>query len=153
MKIQWSVHKKRGNHRPVVKYSIELEQFEKDLAVPQVVLDSAISRPPNAWRSFCYPGEDERVGASLDWYRLMTPSHKAGEISDSLVLAWRGPDNEFIDVKAAFELLRHNFELVLKNAYNSAPLEIMENLHLSERTRKHIVSGVTSSRFLAAVGF
>lgn len=153
MNITWSVHKKRGNHRPVVKYSIELEQFEKDLAVPQVLLDSAISKPPSAWRSFCYPGVDERGGVSLEWYRLMTPSHKSGELSESLVLAWREPDNEFLDVKAAFERLRHNFELALKKAYDSAPLEIVEDLYLSENTRKHIVSGIASTRFLAAVGF
>jgi len=153
MKIRWEVIKKRGNHRPVLKYEIELEPFEIDLAVPQVVLDTAISRPPNAWRSHCYPGQDERGGADLEWYRLVTPSHKAGVVSGSLTLAWREPGNRFIDVRAAFERLRHDFETVLKNACDSAPLEIREGLELTGETRRHIACGVAASRFLSAAGF
>ena len=153
MKIQWEVIKKRGNHRPVLKYEIELEQFEIDLAVPQVMIKTAISRPPNAWRSYCYPGQDERAGADMEWYRLATPSHKKGGLSDSLVLPWREPGNRFIDVRAAFERLRHDFELVLKNACDCAPLEVKERLELTEETRRHIACGVASSRFLAAAGF
>jgi len=153
MKIEWTVQKKRGNHRPVLKYFIELESFEVDLAVPQVVIDAAIARPPSSWRSFCYPGEDERGDGTLDWYRLMTPSHKMGKISDSLMLPWRGQSNDFVDVKAAFERLRNNFESVLKNTYESAPLDIVETLDLSEGIRKHIASGVASARILSAVGF
>nr|WP_321258479.1 hypothetical protein [uncultured Pseudodesulfovibrio sp.] len=153
MKIEWTVQKKRGNHRPVLKYSIELESFEVDLAVPHVVVDTAIARPPSSWRSFCYPGEDERGNGTLEWYRLMTPSHKMGRISESLTLPWRGQSNDFVDVKAAFERLRHSFETMLKNAYESAPLQIVENLDLSDGTRKHIASGVASARILSAVGF
>jgi len=153
MKIHWEIIKKRGNHRPVLKYEIELEQFEVDLAVPQVVLDSAIAKPPSSWRSYCYPGEDERAGAAMDWYRLMTPSHKNEKIEDSLMLPWREPSNEFLDVQAAFERLRHSFETILKSAYDSAPLDLVESLELTEDTRKHIVCGVASAKFLSAVGF
>tara|TARA_B100000683_G_scaffold251543_1_gene267639 strand:+ start:131 stop:592 length:462 start_codon:yes stop_codon:yes gene_type:complete len=153
MKIHWEILKKRGNHRPVLKYEIELEQFEVDLAVPQIVLDSAIARPPSAWRSYCYPGEDERGGAALEWYRLMTPSHKQRKVSDSLTLAWRGADNEFVDVQAAFERLRHDFEAALRMAYDYAPLEFVETLELTRQTREHIVCGVAKARLLSAVGF
>lgn len=153
MKIQWEILKKRGNHRPVLKYEVELESFEVDLAVPQVVLDSGISKPPSSWRSYCYPGEDERGGAPMEWYRLLTPSHKKGKIAESLVLAWREPSNDFADVKAAFERLLSHFELILKNAHDSAPLELVENLELTEGTRKHIACGVAKARILSAVGF
>lgn len=153
MKIQWEVQKKRGNHRPVLNYEIELEQFEVDLAVPQVVLDEAIAKPPSAWRSYCYPGEDERNGVATDWHRLMTPSHKHRTVSGSLTLPWREPADEYADVEAAFKLLRHNFELILKNAHDSAPLEIVEHLELTDETKKHIVCGIASARFLSAVGF
>ncbi|MCJ2163370.1 MULTISPECIES: hypothetical protein [unclassified Pseudodesulfovibrio] len=153
MKIEWTIQKKRGNHRPVLNYSIELEQFEIDLVVPQVVLESAIARPPSAWRSFCYPDQDERAGAGLDWYRLMTPSHSMKRFSESLTLPWRAPDSEFLDIKMAFERLRADFELILKNAHDSAPLDVVENLELTQGTRKHIATGVVSARFLSAVGF
>jgi len=153
MKIHWEIVKKRGNHRPVLKYEIELEQFEVDLAVPQVVIDNAISKPPSAWRSYCYPGEDERGGAPLDWYRLMTPSHKHKKVVESLTLSWRGPANGFIDINAAFERLRNNFEQVLKNTYDCSPLEFVEALELTDETRNHIVCGVATAKILSAVGF
>lgn len=153
MIIHWEVIKKRGNHRPVLLYEIELESFEVDLAVPQVVLDAAIARPPSSWRSYCYPGVDERGGVVLEWYRLMTPSHKNGKISNKLTLPWRESSNEFVDVKVAFERLKHDFEVVLKKTYDSAPLELVEDLELSEGTRKHIACGVASAKILAAVEF
>ena len=153
MKIQWEIIKRRGNHRPVLKYEIELESFEVDLAVPQIVLDSAVSKPPSSWRSYCYPGEDERGGASLDWYRLVTPSHKKGKVAESLTLAWREPSNDYVDVKAAFERLLHHFELALKSAHDSAPLDLVESLDLTAGTRKHIACGVAKAKILSAVGF
>jgi hypothetical protein len=153
MKIHWEVIKKRGNLRPVLRYGLELEPFEIDLAVPQVIVETAISRPPNAWRSYCYPGQDERSSMDLGWYRLVTPSHKQGKLSESLMLSWRDPGNRFVDVRAAFERLRHNFELTLRNACDSAPVEIKEHLELTEDTRRHVACGVAASRFLSAVGF
>ena len=153
MNIKWEVVKKRGNYRPVLKYSIELEPFEVDLAVPRVVMDYAIARPPSSWRSYCYPGEDERGGAPLEWYRLMTPSHTAKIESGVLVLPWRDSDGQYEDVQTAFCLLRRDFELALEKAHDSAPVEIVEHLELTESTRKHIAAGVTAARFLSAVGF
>lgn len=153
MKMQWEIVKKRGNHRPVLKYSIELEPFERELAVPQVVLDNAVSRPPSSWRSHCYPGQDERAGAPMEWHRLATPSHKAGKVEESLTLAWREPGNAFMDVRAAFERLRHDFECALRAAHDSAPLELVERLDLTDATREHIVNSVAKAKILAAVGF
>lgn len=153
MKIFWDIQKKRGNHRPVLKYEIELESFEVELAVPQVILRNAIARPPSSWRSYCYPGQDERSGAPLDWYQVMTPSHKQTNNSGTLILPWRAPGGGYADVKIAFSRLRRDFEVVLQNANDSAPIEILENLKLTEATRNHIAAGVVSARFLSAVGF
>ena len=153
MQIHWEIIKKRGNHRPVLKYELELEQFEKDLAVPQVMIEQAVARPPSSWRSYCYPGVDERGGGAMEWYRLMTPSHKDGKASGSLTLPWRALPSEFVDVTAAFERLRHDFELVLKSAYDSVPVEIDEGFGLTEETRRHLVCGVARAKILSAVGF
>ena len=153
MQIHWEIVKKRGNHRPVLKYAIELEQFEKDLAVPRVLLEEGVPRPPSSWRSYCYPGEDERGGGAMERYRLMTPSHKDGKVSGSLVLPWRAQPDGFADVKAAFERLRHDFELALRSAYDSAPVELAEQVGLTEATRRHLVCGVAKARILSAVGF
>lgn len=153
MKIQWEVVKKRGNYRPVLKYEIELEQFEIDLAVPVVVLDEALSKPPSSWRSYCYPGEDERGNVPHEWYRLMTPSHKLRKVSGSILLTWRGSDTDFSDVSNAFQQLRQDFEMVLKKAYDYAPISLVETLELTDVTRKHIACGVASAKILSAVGF
>ncbi|BCS88112.1 hypothetical protein [Pseudodesulfovibrio sediminis] len=153
MNIQWSIHKKRGNHRPVLTYEIELEPFEIDLAVPQVVIDNALPKPPSSWRSFCYPDEDERAGEALDWYSLMTPSHKQVMNSGKITLPWRSQGSRFKDIEVAFTRLRQDFELVLACANDSAPVEIVEHLELTENTRNKIAAGVASARFLSAVGF
>jgi hypothetical protein len=153
MKIEWKIEKKRGNYRPVLKYGITLEDFEVDLAVPQVVLEEALPCPPSAWRSFCYPGQDERADTPTEWHRLVTPSHKQGTAHGELTLPWRGPEAGFDDVREAFERLRRDFEAVLVKTHDSSPLDIVENLELSEETRKHIAVGVASARFLSAVGF
>ncbi|MEF2232159.1 MAG: hypothetical protein V3571_14600 [Pseudodesulfovibrio sp.] len=153
MKIDWTIVKRRGNHRPVLKYTIELEPFEIDLAVPQVVLDDALVRPPSSWRSFCYPGRDERACPCFERYRLMSPSHEQRTLSDALTLHWRDEADGFDDVRAAFTRLRADFETVLKNAHDSAPLDIVEGLELTRQTRDHIVRGVAAAKFLAAAGF
>jgi len=153
MKIDWTIVKRRGNHRPVLKYAIELESFEIDLAVPQVVVEDALVRPVSSWRSFCYPGRDERTCPSLERYRLMSPSHEQRTFSESLTLHWREPSDRFDDVRAAFERLRADFETALRSAHDSAPLDLVEGLELTRRTREHIVRGVAAAKFLAAVGF
>ncbi|WP_419785950.1 hypothetical protein [Pseudodesulfovibrio sp.] len=153
MKIDWTIAKRRGNHRPVLKYTIELEDFETALAVPQVVLEDALVRPPSSWRSYCYPGADERFGPCSEHYRLMTPSHGQRVLSDSLTLGWRPPADAFDDVRRAFKRLRDDFEGALRNAYESAPLDIVEHLELTRETREHIARGVAAAKFLAVAGF
>jgi len=153
MRMQWEIRKRRGYHRPVLIYSIELESFEIELALPQVVLEKAVVKPPSAWRSYCHPGQDERAGALPGWHRLMTPSHVMKTFGETLTLPWRGPGATFGDVDEAFARLRRDFEMVLTAAYDSAPLDIVSGLDLTEATRKHIASGVVSARFLAAAGF
>lgn len=153
MQLEWTIRKKRGNHRPVLQYEIELEPFEVELAVPQVVLEEAVVKPPSAWRSYCYPGMDERAGAPLGWYRLMTPSHKSERCGEKLILPWRAADAVYHDVEAAFNRLRHDFELALGSAHNSAPVDLVARLELTAQTRREIAAGVASARFLAAAGF
>lgn len=152
MIIEWKVIKKRGNFRPMLNYVIRLEAFERELAVPQVIMDSSIERPADGWRSYCYPNQSERKGGQGQSYRLFTPDHKLGEIEDSLRLPWR-ENGEYPEIRDSFMRLREQFELVLKNAYDSQPIESEGRLELSEKTRKHIASGVAAQRFLQAVGF
>ncbi len=152
MIIEWKVTKKRGNHRPLLSYTIRLEDFERDLAVPQVVMESCIERPADGWRSYCYPNQAERRGGSGENYRLLTPDHKLGEICDTLRLSWR-ESGEYPEIEESFVRLRKQFELVLKSAYDSRPVECEGRMELSEEARKYIAGGVAAQRFLQAVGF
>lgn len=152
MIIEWTVTKRRGNHRPALDYVIRLEDFERELAVPQVVMESSIERPDEGWRSYCYPDQSERKGILGETYRLMTPSHTAGEVRDSLRLSWR-ESGEYPEIEDSFTMLREQFEMVLRNAYDSRPLNCSGQLGLSDATRQHIADGVTAQRFLQAIGF
>ena len=42
MKINWKIEKQRGNFRPVLKYSISLEEHEKAIAMHAVNIESSI---------------------------------------------------------------------------------------------------------------
>lgn len=152
MIIEWNLNKKRGNFRPVLTYSIKLEDFEKELGLPQVVLESSIPEPPESWSASCLPGKNERNGKNCTTYRLYTPDHKKGEVEGKFTLPWR-TDSNYSEIKASFLKLREDFETVLKEAYDSHPVDIEGKLELSEETRRHIASGLVSQRFLKAAGF
>ncbi|ACS80616.1 hypothetical protein [Maridesulfovibrio salexigens] len=152
MIIEWNITKKRGNFRPVLTYTISLEDFEKELGLPQVVLESNIPEPPDSWSASCLPGKCERNGCDCTAYRIYTPDHKTGETSGKLMLPWR-EGSDYPEVKESFLKLRNNFEAVLKEAYDSHPIDVEGKLELSGDTRRHIASGLVSQRFLKAAGF
>ncbi|NDV21959.1 hypothetical protein [Desulfovibrio sp. JC022] len=152
MIIEWNLNKKRGNFRPVLTYTIRLEDFEKELGLPQVVMESSIPEPPNSWSASCLPGKCERAGAGCTAYRLYTPDHKKGEVEGKFTLPWR-VDCDYPEIKKSFLKLREDFENVLKDAYDSHPVDINGKLELSKETRQHIASGLVSQRFLKAAGF
>ena len=78
MHITWNITKQRGNLRPLLTYSVTLEEHEKALALPPLRVRSSIPEPEEAWREYCYPGELERAegAAATSCYELETPSHK-----------------------------------------------------------------------------
>ena len=42
MRITWKIEKKRGNLRPVLTYTVTLEDFERALATPPLTITSLI---------------------------------------------------------------------------------------------------------------
>ncbi|MDD4701991.1 MAG: hypothetical protein PHI96_07180 [Desulfovibrio sp.] len=61
MQIEWKIAKKRGNLRPVLSYSVHLEDHEKALALPVVCIVSSIPKPDEDRQDYCYPGLLERA--------------------------------------------------------------------------------------------
>lgn len=152
MIIKWNIVKKRGNFRPVLDYSIELENFEKELAVEQVVIQSTIPSPPSSWSASCLPGKFERNGEDCSVYQIYTPDYKKAIAEGKFILPWR-EDGIFPEVEKSFRKLRLEFESKLKAAYDSLPINESGQLDLSEETRRHIACGLVSRKFLEASGF
>lgn len=152
MNIEWSITKKRGNHRPVLRYSISLTEFEKSLCMPAVRIESTIPKPPDASWVYCWPGQNERG----DWtpterYLLMTPSHKTGESSESVKLPWR-KGNDYPEVEASFTALRGAFERTLAEASDSPPMNETGRLETSGLAKKTIAPAYAAERILKVVG-
>ena len=78
MHIEWNITKRRGNIRPILHYTVTLEEHERELALPFIRVVSTIPEPPDSWQEFCYPGQHERAEnpASGKTYDLEIPSHK-----------------------------------------------------------------------------
>jgi hypothetical protein len=151
MNIEWSISKKRGNHRPILVYTIRLTDFEKSLGMPAVRIESPIPKPPDAGWSHCWPGQNERGSWSpAEFYLLMTPSFKTGESTERLKLPWR-EDNAYPEVEQAFAELRDAFEKVLAQSANSSPLKENGSLSTSGLAKKAVAPAFTAQRLLRAV--
>ncbi len=153
MKIAWKIEKKRGNFRPMLSWTINLEPFEQDLAMSRVEITTGIPKPPTAWEGFCYPDTNERSEgwACEDFLVLDTPGHKVGSISGSTRLPWR-EDSEYPEVEEGFTALRDAFEEQLMAVYDSLPLNETGGLGSSSRAKKHLAPGVVAQRLLCIVG-
>lgn len=152
MKIEWKIIKKRGNYRPVLHYTVVLNEFERGLCLHAVRVESTIPRPPEASWTFCWPGQNERgQWTPSAWYSLMTPSHKDGRLSDSLKLPWR-KDNIYPEVEESFAVLRAAFEAALAQALDSAPLDHCGCLETSGTMRQIMAPAFVAQRILGAAG-
>ncbi|MFO7596169.1 MAG: hypothetical protein R6W92_07455 [Desulfocurvibacter africanus] len=151
MDIEWSITKKRGNMRPILNYSIILSEFEKDLGMLAVRVESTIPKPPDAGWTHCWPGQNERG----DWrpeefYLLMTPSHKTGKASETLKLPWR-QDNAYPEVEQSFMQLREAFERVLVETADSPPMRASGNLETSGNAKRAVAPAFAAGRILQVV--
>ena len=133
MRITWKIEKKRGNLRPVLTYTVTLEDFERQLATPPLSITSLIPEPPESWQEHCWPGQHERAGqddaGERPCYQLSIPSHKGRHGSQSLRLPWR-EDNSYPEVEASFRLLREAFASELERAGASRPMHEENSLEL-----------------------
>ena len=153
MHIEWKIEKKRGNYRPKLSWKISLDEYEKNLALGSVEVESTLPKPPEEWEGFCYPGHNERVAnwKAQAFYSLSTPCHKNKELEGSVRLPWR-EDNLYPEIEQSFDLLRGVFEQALRAAYDSLPLETGQQMNSSAPMKKHIASDLAAQRLLRAVG-
>ena len=149
MWIEWKITKQRGNLRPVLRYTVRLEDHEKALALPPVSIVSTIPKPEEERQEHCYPGLFERAEppAFSGVYSLEAPSHKGQSWMYSLRLPWR-EDNAYPEVEASFLLLREALEKELEAACRSVPLELSGSMRTSGRAKAAMAPGIAAERFL-----
>ena len=149
MRIEWNIQKKRGNLRPVLTYSVSLEDHEKALAMHSVSVVSSIPVPEEARQEYCYPDQWERSdkGETRECYRMEAPSHKGHSWTHALRLPWR-EENEYPEVEESFLRLREAFEQELARAFRSRPLQMQGSLCLSDEAKAGVAPAVLADRFL-----
>lgn len=151
MKLIWTITKARGNLRPLLTYTIELEAWERQLATPPLRILSTIPEPPESWQEYCYPNQLERAGkAGPGYYSLDIPPHKGGSGATSLRLPWRAA-NDYPEVIASFERLREAYEEELSRAYASEPMQQRQTLRLRSPLLRETAPGILGQRILEGV--
>lgn len=156
MRIQWNIHKKRGNFRPVLAWTITLETFEIDLAVDALTIKSLIPRVPNSHQAFCLPGVDERVHnwAPERYHYLSLPSVtyiKNREIRNNIRLPFR-ESGEYPEVEESFEMLKTSYEDILRQTYGHGPISERGEMDISSDTKKMIAAKVAGAKLLNLYG-
>jgi len=150
MRINWKIKKKRGNHRPTLSYTIILEEYEMELAVDAVNIESAIPRINDPHQSHCRPDSNEREHGwePVGYHYISVPYFKTGSSTGFIRLPFRESDH-YPEVEESFSMLRDAYEEVVNDAYAWEPIDREGELDISEETRKNIVAGVTSQKLLS----
>lgn len=113
MHIEWNITKRRGNIRPVLHYTVTLEEHERELALPFIRVVSTIPEPPDSWQEFCYPGSTNvrriRHPAKLMiWKSLPTRTPLETELAPSLARRKRLSRSRTIHSKNCATLSKRN---------------------------------------------
>ncbi len=150
MKIKWEIEKKRGNFRPSLKYMIILEDFEKELGVDMVNLQSTIPKIDSPHIDHCFPDchERKRCWQPKDYHWLSTPFFKDGATSGFIRLPFR-ENGEYPEIRQSFDKLRSQHEKLVREAYSKRPVEQTEELDFTDKTREAIAAALAAKKMLA----
>ena len=149
MHIEWKITKKRGYFRPVLHYSVRLEDHEKALALPIVSIVSTIPQPEEERQDYCYPGLFERAAEyePTRFYTLEAPSHKGHSWTRSLTLPWRN-NNQYPEVEQSFQRLRDALEAEIERADQSHPMDQNGSVQTSKAAKVMLAPNLLAERFL-----
>ena len=147
MKIKWKIKKKKGNFRPTLSYSIILEDYERELAVPSVNILSRIPEISDPGQNYCLPNCNERDPSWRPggYHYISVPYFKTGMTSGFIRLPFRD-SGKYPEVEQSFALLRKAYEAVVNDAYGRAPINLSEELDISVATKKNIAAKVISRK-------
>lgn len=149
MIIEWKITKKRGYFRPVLHYSVRLEDHEKALALPIVSIVSDIPQPEEDRQDYCYPGLFERAAGytPAHFYTLEAPSHKGHSWTRTLTLPWR-KNNSYPEVEQSFQRLRNALEAEIEQADNSQPMSVTGSVQTSAAAKVMLAPNLLAERLL-----
>lgn len=149
MIIEWKITKKRGYFRPVLQYSVRLEDHEKALALPIVSIVSGIPQPEEDRQDYCYPGLFERAAdyTPTRFYTLEAPSHKGHSWTRALTLPWRA-GNDYPEVEQSFQCLRDALEAEIEKADNSQPMNKNGSVQTSMAAKVMLAPNLLAERLL-----
>jgi hypothetical protein len=150
MRIVWNIEKQRGNHRPRLSYTLELEEYEQRMAVEAVNIRSFIPRIEAPHQTYCLPECFERAAGwrPLDYHWLTAPFFRDGVRNGFIRLPFR-ESGSYPEVEQSFALLREAHEQVVRRAYNWGPISEAGRLDLSLDSRRAIAASLTAERLLA----
>lgn len=149
MKIDWKIEKKRGNFRPSLKYKIVLEDFEKELAISMINIQSTIPKVDNSHLDYCFPECNERNKEFLptEFHFLNTPYFKDGETCGVIRLPFR-EDGMYPEVAESFNRLRQQHEVLVREAYAREPIKNSEELGFTQATKQNIAGALIAKKML-----
>jgi len=153
MKIKWTIEKQQGNFRPILNYTLTLEAFEKELAVPSVRIVSKIPHIPESRQRFCLPNTHEREHGWIPnrYVSLSTPSFRNKDLQARVILPYVS-DPQFAYVEESFKILREAFEIEMQAAKDSEALLLRKELCLTENTRQNMATDIAANKILQLVG-
>ncbi len=147
MRINWKIEKKRGNFRPSLKYTMVLEEHERELAVDAVQVKSGLPCLENPHQEFCLPGTHERTPGWVptDFHWLSVPFFRDGEKGGTIRLPFR-ESGEYPEVKEAFLKLQEGYEQLVREAYDWAPIKEQGELDATLETKQAIAATLVSRK-------
>ncbi len=148
MRIEWTIRKRAGHLRPKLEYTLTLEDFEIELAVPMVRVASTIPKPPDAGQHYVWPGTKECGREKPEAvYELSSPSHVTGRRRETLMLPMR-KGNDYPEIEQSFCKLREAYEQALLTAWANSAFETRGQLEMTPATKEQLAPVVAARRFL-----
>ena len=150
MKINWNIEKKRGNFRPALSYTITLEDFEQELGVAMVNIESTIPKIDDSHLDHCFPDCYERQDnwQPKDFHWLNTPYFKDGQTCKFIRLPFR-EDGKYPEVEQSFNQLREQHEKLVREAYSKKPIKKEVELDFTQKTKEAIAGALAAKKMLA----
>ena len=130
MKVKWEILKRREKSYIEVKYSTEMEDWEKEMKVPRVYV-----RLPIWWNVYFRRDIFDHILNTRTW--IETESIKIPPIISHK------------RVKRLFEKLNRKYERKLRKIYNTRAYEYKDEIEMSSELKKHIAPEVIAGKMLS----